>query len=325
MGPTPAASAQSVGAIERELNDLADYMAQLKPVMDDMVAILDLSEQSDSSLNGFIEGRLTEALARRQLLATLDEIKLRVNQVRADFKTIGSAPKLTLAPDMKLGVSKKTFEKMLSAVESLALSLADLSLQALDGDEAAVEEVGARVVERTKLLIKISNELTRADLAQISSKTHPQKAILKSSISSNDTALLLMNLELAYYDQPDAVSGLLADLQKQARSHELLIASGKREQSEVLLKMQAALKMAKTDEEVALFSTLVKVISAYDEAWTCEQSFVDAIRVSQKELNSGELNADDASLLIAALLDELVEAETNRADLIFARAAMLKQ
>ena len=323
IGFANPALAQTGTEYQREVDELATYTLQFKAITEDLYAVMDPTDQADAALAAFETGDITDVEALGIIQQARADVKQRALTLRAQFQAIGAPPEFKLIDKDVVVMTPEGFSDMLRSVEGLTNSLLDINVQLIEGDEDALAAQTDQILERARVLINIGNKLIESDLVSLGDMNHPQKAVLRSGINSNNVSLLIIEMQFARWSgDTDTVAAYLEELDDLRVLHKTYIAQGKADQDDLKAQLQIGLLSSRGSDR-AFIRKVIGMVDAYDAAWVIENNFVEAIESYQAVTKTDKSDEDQMDVNDEIFLDALILAEDQRSAEIFARVELM--
>lgn len=323
LGFANPALAQTGAEYQREVDELATYTLQFKAITEDLYAVMNPTDQADAALAAFEAGDITDVEALGIIEQARTDSKQLASDLRAKFSAIGAPPDLKLIDKDVVVITPEGFSDMLRSVEGLTNSLLDINVQVIEDDEDALAAQADQILERARVLINIGNKLIESDLVSLGDMNHPQKAVLRSGINSNNVSLLIIEMQFARWSgDTDTVAAYREELDGLRVLHKTYIARGKADQNDLKAQLQIGLLSSRGSDR-AFIRKVIGMVDAYDAAWVIENNFVEAIESYQATIQRDKSDEDQMDVNDEIFLDALILAEDQRSAEIFARVELM--
>lgn len=321
VGAPHTACAQS--STQRDVESFTEWVMTLKPVNEQLYAMIDPMSAAEETYYGYIAGILTEEEARAEFVEHGMAVRRAAQETLEMWRALPEPPGLNNAPSARMRESVNEIPNLIVSMEDVALSSIDaFATMALDPD-ADLDQIPVLVFRRTEAMVTFLERSLRNDLAALPFG-HPQGVVLESAILSNAIFLDLerdgLSAQLGLTAEESAA--LIDRVDSQLDAYDALVDTGPGLQSALIRSLEVE-RTRSLPSEHELFSRVIGTMNMYDVAWEIERDSIAAYRAIAKARRS-DISVYEYNLVYDRMMTRIEANDQRREEEIFARVERLQ-
>ncbi len=321
MGPV---SAQSGEDLQSELQEIAAYAEQARPIVESIYGLIEITDAADLDFLSFESGEITEQEYRQRLATHSNRIEVMAVNIRARFKALPSAPEFSLQ-DIQVGFGEGQFESLVHSNEVFAQDVIALYERLIEADDEDIKAFSMSVYDRADVMISVTNTIIQSSIDSLGNEPHPQRHALGSVINANHAMLRLLQVQkaLIYPEETDGLDAALSAFKATIPKHRNLLRQGKSDQASTREQLvRSRIFLSGPDRDFT--DRAIAMLDAYDQQWALEQQMIDWMEGIASELDAANADYEDLDAILMRAMDEFVPFEDRRTELIYGRVSLLK-